>query len=284
MSFADIDGDGDLELANPIMLGTNDVIHHDGEVALDLGYFFEDFGADHNVDDGNLASIIQFVTNPAWADLDGDGTPDLIMGGASAQYAAGTFVSQYVEYQHPVTAWSGAPDAEGKAPMLPGFPQQVEDMQILLSPSVADLDGDGSPEVIYGSGGWVLHAWDAGGAAPDGWPKFTGGWMLGSPAIGDVDGDGYLDVLVTTREGWLFGWSTGGPADVAPQWAAARHDARNTGNHTVPIPAQAGPPASPETPAGADEKGCCKKDQDTGAAALLVLPLLGLAGLRRRRR
>ena len=39
------------------------------------------------------------------------------------------------------------------------------------APSVADLDGDGSQEVIYGSGGWVLHAWDAGGAAPAGGPR-----------------------------------------------------------------------------------------------------------------
>lgn len=283
MSFVDLDGDGDLEMANPIMLGTSDVIHHDGEVALDLGYFYEDFGEDHNVDDGNLASIIQFVTNPAWGDVDGDGTADLLMGGASAQYAAGTFVSQFIEYQHPIAAWSGRPDSEGMAPMLPGFPQQVEDMQILLSPSVADLDGDGAQEVIYGSGGWVLHAWDAGGAAPDGWPKFTGGWMLGSPAVGDVTGDGRLDVVVTTREGWLFAWSTEGPADVAPEWAGARHDTWNTGNHSVPLPAQAGPPAAGGEIENPAEKGCCKKDDDSGVAALLFLPLLGLAGVRRRR-
>ncbi len=289
MAFADIDGDGDLEIANPIMLGTSDVLHHDGEVALDLDYFFHGFGEDNNVDDGNMASIIQFVTNPAWGDLDGDGTPDLLLGGASAQYAAGMFVSKYIEYQHPISAWSGKPNADGMAPMLPGFPQQVEDMQILLSPSVADLDGDGAAEVVYGSGGWVLHAWDATGAAPAGWPKFTGGWMLGSPAIGDVDGDGYLDVLVTTREGWLFAWSTAGPADVAPQWAAARHDAWNTGNATVPIAAQAGPPdaggdtGGPAT--GGGGKGCCKEDDaDRGAAALLALPLGLLAALRRRRR
>jgi hypothetical protein len=282
MAFADIDGDGDLEISNPLMLGTSDVLHHDGEVALELPYYADHFGENHNVDEEHLAAFVQMATNPAWGDLNGDGVPDLVVGGTGTKYMVGLILSEYVDYQHPLAAWSGKVDAEGTGPMLPGFPRQVEDMQILQAASIADIGGDARPEIIYGSGGWVLHAWDSDGGSPAGWPKFTGGWMLGTPAVGDVTGDGYLDVVVATREGWLFAWSTSGRADVPPEWAGLRHDTHNTGNHAVAIAAQAGPPADAINPLP-EEKGCCKKDKGA-EGALLLFPLIGLAGLRRRRR
>ncbi|HCH66278.1 MAG TPA: alkaline serine protease, partial [Deltaproteobacteria bacterium] len=165
---------------------------------------------------------------------------------------------------------------------LPGFPRQVEDLQFLMAPAVADLNGDGSNEVVYGSAGGLLHAWNALGISPGGWPKNTGQWILGSPAIGDVDGDGYLDVVASTREGWVFAWSTRGPADRPVEWASQFHDAANTGNYETSIPVQVGPPAVPA--AGVPEKtgGCCKDDSTAEGGLLLLLPL-GLFGWGRRR-
>jgi len=108
-----------------------------------------------------------------------------------------------------------------------------------VAADVADLDGDGRPELVTGSGGYLVHAIDHRGKEPDGWPKFTGHWIAASAAVGDVDGDGLLEVVVPTREGSLYVWDTNGPVQVggrpAVQWGKFHHDLRNTGNYHAPI-------------------------------------------------
>src|SRR6185295_1339824 len=44
------------------------------------------------------------------------------------------------------------------------FPRVVNDLQFLTSPSIADIDGDGLPEALEGSGVYDLHAINALGA------------------------------------------------------------------------------------------------------------------------
>lgn len=278
VSFADLDGNGDLELMNPVMLGTTPLLNHDGSEYLSVPYYAEDYGPDNNVNENELPAFIQMVTHPAFGDLDGDGVDDLVLGGAGNKYLVGLFLSEYVEYQHPLGAWSGKGDGAGKAPFLPGFPQQIEDLQLMLGASIADVSGDGKPEAIYASGGYMVYAWDAEGDLAPGFPHFTGGWLIGTPTVGDIDGDGYLDVVAVTREGWLFAWRTEGPADVPPEWVGLRHDTWNTGNATVALDAQAGPPPVE----GEDDKGCGCRGDDSSAALVLLLPF-GLWGRRRRR-
>ena len=269
---ADLAGDGDLEISSPVMLGTTDIYNAQGETYLDVPFYGEDFDLGNNVD--LVPTFVEMVSNPAFGDLNQDGTPDYVLGGANTIYLVSLALTQWKEYQQAVGAWSGK-----DASFLPGWPRQIEDLQFLMAPAIADVSGDGAPEAIYGSAGYMVHAWDANGIEAEGWPKFTGNWLLGSPAVGDIDGDGYLDVVVSTREGWLFAWSTAGHADQAVQWAALHHDAQNTGNYETALPTQLGPP-----PVIVDAKGCCKKSaKDSGAAWLLILPL-GLGGLMRRRR
>jgi hypothetical protein len=117
-------------------------------------------------------------------------------------------MTSHFDFQHAIVAWSGA---TGK--VFEGWPRQLEDIQFLEAPAIADVSGDGIPEVIYGSAGYLIYAWDKDGELAEGWPHFTGGWILGSPAVGDITGDGYLEVVVTTREGHLFAWTTDGHAD-----------------------------------------------------------------------
>ena len=237
MAFADLDGDGDLEISNPIMLGLTDLMSHDATTHAPLSYYADQFGENHGVDESLSPSAIQFVSQPAFGDLNNDGVPDLVMGGASTIYLLSLAGNYYMDYQQPVMAWDGVDGT-----LLPGFPQQIEDIQFLMAPAVADVTGDGLAEVIYGSAGYVLHAWDGEGRKAEGWPKFTGGWLMGGAAVGDIDGDGLLDVVITTREGWLFAWTTDGHADDGVQWASAFHDAANTGNFQTPLPVQEGPP------------------------------------------
>src|SRR6185503_10556903 len=105
-------------------------------------------------------------------------------------------------------AWSGA---TGK--MFDGMPFPGEDFQFLVMPSVADISGDDYPEVILGTGVYYVHAVDACGREPKGWPKFTDGWTTSAAAIGDIDGDGSLEVVETTREGYMFAWHTKGTSN-----------------------------------------------------------------------
>jgi hypothetical protein len=66
----------------------------------------------------------------------------------------------------------------------------MEELQFLTGPSIADIGGGPTPEIVEGSAGYFLRAYDATGTEPLGWPKFTGGWHVANAAIGDVDGDG----------------------------------------------------------------------------------------------
>ncbi|RME28839.1 MAG: hypothetical protein D6798_01440, partial [Deltaproteobacteria bacterium] len=279
VAVADLDHDGDLEILDPIMLGQTDLVHHDGALAADLSYVEPDYAEGNNV---TLApSLLQLSTQPAFGDLDGDGVPDAVIGGTSPLWVASIAASSWMDAQHPVAAWSGA-----TGEYLPGWPRQIEDLQFLMAPAIADVSGDGRPEVIYASAGKLVHAWDGEGVEAPGWPKATGQWILGSPAVGDVDGDGWLDVVLTTRDGYVWAWRTAGRADQVVQWQSAFHDARNTGSYETPLPIQDGPPGDDGGTGGATAGGCgaCGgASGETGAALLLLPGLLSLAGIRRRR-
>ncbi len=274
-AVADLDGDGVLDIFDPIMLGQTDLIGPDGEMTVDLSYLESFYGEGQNT--ANAPSLVQLATQPAFGDLDGDGVPDPVMGGTSSLWLASLAATFWMDAQHPVAAWSGADGS-----YLPGWPRQVEDLQFLMAPAIADLSGDGRPEVIYGSAGHLLHAWDVDGVQPDGWPKLTGQWILGSPAVGDITGDGWLDVVVTTREGWLWAWSTQGPADEKVEWASQFHDPRNTGSYGEPLPVQAGPVDADPDPEPKDKRcgGCSAAAAGGGLLFLLPLWVLGRRGRR----
>ncbi len=121
----------------------------------------------------------------------------------------------------------------------------MDDIQFLSNPAVADVSGDGQPEVIGGSGGYLLRAYDATLALAPGWPRYTQGWIVASPSVGDVDGDGRLEVVVPTREGNLFAWHTAGAACRAdgawqPEWWTYHHDEHRSGvyGHDALAPAR----------------------------------------------
>ncbi|NOY25073.1 MAG: S8 family serine peptidase [Oligoflexia bacterium] len=282
-ALADLDMDGTLEIFDPIMLGQTGIIDGAGDTVLDLSYLEGDFGPGQNT--ANVPSLLQMASNPAFGDMDGDGVPDPVIGGTSSLWVASLAASFWMDAQHGVAAWSGA-----TGDYLPGWPRQIEDLQFLMAPVIADITGDGRPEVIYGSAGHLMYAWDVDGNLADGWPKLTGQWILGSPAVGDIDGDGLVDVVVTTRAGIVWAWSTQGRADQVVQWQSEFHDARNTGNYEVALPVQAGPVDS-DSPGSSDcggRAGCgcggasADSGPGTGSTALLLLLPLGLWGLRRR--
>ena len=188
------------------------------------------FGAESNADPSE--PMFPILSRPSLGDLDQDGTPDVVTSGASRdvaeQLARGTRVNGPDEYL--LAFWDGETGA-----MFPGSPTVVAGSPWYGDAAIADITGDGYPEVISGTDGFLVHAVDACGHAPPGWPKATGQWVSGSPAVGDLDGDGTLEVVVTTRNGWVFAWHTSGSTDGTIAWASQHHDNRNTGSLTTDL-------------------------------------------------
>jgi hypothetical protein len=238
-------------------------------------------------------TMLPLFSQPSVGDLDGDGTPDPVLSGGSLSLAgslAGGGIAR--PFQHLLAAWSGK---TGK--MMPGSPVPIEDFTFLNNHAIADISGDGYPEMITGSGAYFLHAADACGNEPKGWPKFTNGWIIATSAVGDLVGDGSLAVVSATRTGYLFAWRTPGKASGVVQWDSFHHDNQNTGNYATPLGhgTPKGPgativcPVDVNVPPEKFEPGGCSCDaagrsaRDT--AGLGVLGAVGaLAFVRRRRR
>jgi len=70
--------------------------------------------------------------------------------------------------------------------------------KILSSPAVADLDGDGTLEILVGSYDGKLYCLRTNGSEK--WSFATGAAIDSSPAIADLDGDGTLEVLVGSKD------------------------------------------------------------------------------------
>lgn len=94
---------------------------------------------------------------------------------------------------------------------LPGFPKMTSEA-IWSSPALADLDGDGSLEIIVGTNENKLHIWKVDGRELSGFPVSAENIIRSSPAVGDLDGDGLLDIAVGSDDGKLYAWSSKGKA------------------------------------------------------------------------
>jgi len=230
--LADVDGDGRDEVAIAAFTGQPELYSGDGKRLGGAG------GESRFQVDGRGASspagapsALALGANAAFGRITADGPLRLFGGLVDSRLAlAQSSPATRVDFEHLVGGW----DAAGGA-WLDAYPRPIEGWQIPTAPAVADVDGDGSAEVIAGSSGDVLHAFRADGSEPSGWPKDTGGWLLASPAVGDIDGDGRLEVVVPTRDGWLFAWDTPAKATAAArQWPSFRHDIRNSGRYAPP--------------------------------------------------
>lgn len=126
---------------------------------------------------------------------------------------------------------------------------------ILLPPTVADLDTDGTLEIIVNTGGVPnagrVYLLDPTGTDLPGWPlNFSDHWMINAPAVADVDGDGILDIVtgerVNSSQGFVHALKMDGtpinanwPVEVAatPAFTPSIADVDNDGNTDVVIAA-----------------------------------------------
>jgi M6 family metalloprotease-like protein len=94
-----------------------------------------------------------------------------------------------------------------------GWPIDIGEPIGPASPRVADLDGDGSSEVVVAAASGNVYAWHASGdpvigapAAPRGFFARAEGGVSRTPAVADLDGDGSAEVIVASDAGFLYAW------------------------------------------------------------------------------
>jgi len=75
--------------------------------------------------------------------------------------------------------------------------------------SVADLDGDGINEVIFGTADGRVYAYNTSGKILDGFPLLAGSEIKSTPAI--INTGGNFGIVSYSQDGYLYGWKT--------QWA-----------------------------------------------------------------
>jgi hypothetical protein len=173
-------------------------------------------GFDHNVHAWNLdgtplPGFPRFVYDTVWsspvlADIDGDGRLEIVVGGDMDAYPGAPLPPGGV-------LWALRPDGTN----APGYPRSIPGQTVWSSPAVDDINGDGRPDIVVGTGlnwptaGRQVHAFDGPTGHPlAGWPVAVPGRVMASPAIGDLTGDGRHEVVVMTEGGWVVALNGGG--------------------------------------------------------------------------
>ena len=110
---------------------------------------------------------------------------------------------------------------------LPGFPKKmIRADGIWSSPALADLDGDGKKEIIFGANDGQLHALNSNGREIAGFPVQAGDYIRSSPAVADIDGDGDLEIAVGCDDTNMYVFESNGTVAAGfPDRAASTHGA-----------------------------------------------------------
>lgn len=223
VAVADLDGDGDAEIIAPTDTHYITALDHRGgqlpvSPIYGAGKVWSQVGVhvDHPVDLRGYANCgtehrPNFAnTAPVIADMDGDGTREIIIVGDVYNCGVGDPAGDLYHlpwiFRLDRTRWSGAGFDWTTIPTAkPGSGPLSQDYNVIqnsaTSVAVADLDGDGQLEIIYPSYDGRMHAFWLDKTERGAWPfKVPGSGMrfASEPAIVDLDGDGRAEVIFTS--------------------------------------------------------------------------------------
>jgi len=167
-AVADLDGDG----SNEVIVGTNRI----------EGSGVHVIRADGTPSPGWPFETAAIYSSPAVGDLDGDGDLEIVVQEGETFF----FGRRLLVFHHDGTFVDGWPieiceDGEGSR----------------SNPAIADLDGDGVPEIVTATHGEMLHIYRADGTAFPGYPWHTPGYgHISSVQVADVDADGIDEIFL----------------------------------------------------------------------------------------
>jgi uncharacterized protein (DUF2141 family) len=193
-TFADLDGDGDLDVPVGELYGTLRYFENTGTASAPV--FTGRTGAANPFNGVDVG----FRSAPSFADLDGDGDLDALVGASDG-------VLHYFENTGTVSA------AVFTARTGAANPFNGVNVGLRSAPTFADLDGDGDLDALVGEYDGILNYFENTGTASA--PVFTartgdanpfngvdvGGYF--TPTLADLDGDGDLDLLSGEGDGIL---------------------------------------------------------------------------------
>ena len=231
-AVSDIDGDGLQE----IVIGTGHYYKAIGRLTTE-GHRVYAYNHDGTPVQGwPVVAAGSTFSSPAIGDIDGDGVREIVIA-CNTMHGIGSDHIMAIKPNGTVM-WSN---------QAFGGPN-------LGSPALGDVDGDGYPDAIMGSG-WAIGAWDRTGRVI--WDQPLDNFLIASPAVGDFDNDGRVEVACCTGD--VQGGTPGGSFwvfDCGPKKKVSGGDAvllpwrmfRNTSDHNGTILTGNEPPPPPPPP------------------------------------
>lgn len=224
-ALGDIDRDGRLEIVIASGYGTpgrQNLVYawnHDGTPV--PGWPVEAVGA----------SVV--MAPPALGDIDNDGEIEIVVGCGNG-YQPDSCDKLY--------AWNPNGTSVSRFPLslssrISGYTSMP------YSPVLADIDGDGTTEILMGRlGDWAITIVDPIQGSYEWTSHQTPGGLLASPVVDDIDGDGLLETVIggiefqpNNERGAVYIWDETGPASrYAMPWPMFHYDVRRTGRLILP--------------------------------------------------
>ncbi len=135
-----------------------------------------------------------WYSSPAVGDIDADGQPEVIASAYSIVTLDGN--SGALEWRVASGYDRSSPGAGSVGRTWPGI-------------VLADVDGDGSPEIVTAHGGGWVSVYNSQGYFKPGWPQQPTTSELRGLLVSDLDGDGRLEIIVTAAVGsavntWVY--------------------------------------------------------------------------------
>jgi hypothetical protein len=192
-TLADMDGDGDLEIAVGTTEGKVYLLHHD----------LTDYSAAFPYDTGIVSPVLGVVP----VNLLGNNTPELVF-------------SQIDGATH-IVGENGVPGF--------GYPRMISTGgSIYMPPIVTNVLGP-SPDVVVSASN-ALDCYENLGAVPPGWPHMLGDFIEESVAAGDIDLDGNIEIVALgVNQLTVLDVGSAPSPGVQSTWPMFGYDAQRTG-------------------------------------------------------